>query len=87
MHIMISYQSLHFFQSLSMIGHCASVIHSQTAKHSWVVSCFLEVIVYKNGESKEGIVQQRWKCNNEIKSDHAGNEIWVKYKWSPKISI
>lgn len=31
--------------------------------------------------------KQMWKCNNEIKSENAGNEIWMKHKWNCKRNL
>lgn len=83
---MICYQSHHFFQSL--IDWSLRICHSlytQTAKQIVKLSPSYLVVNPHNILQKWKIERenwQRWKCNNEIKSENAGNEIWMKHKWN-----
>lgn len=82
MWITISDQLHHFFQSLSLVGHCVSYsAHAETKKCVVVSLPYLPVVNPLD-------ILQKWFIKREFankdesaakKSDNGGGEIWIKY--------
>lgn len=82
---MINDQSYHFFQSLSVIGHCASVSQfMQTPKYVIVLPPYLPVKTH-DGLQKWIAGRGKWLIkimySRERESNNAVRKIQIKLKW------